>query len=210
MQGFDLFGDGDDGTVFRDVIMLALLGFVTIVVLLLPHLNPPTKPTDQQQPGNIVVELHWPDDMNTDVDLWVQAPGDKPVGYSNRGGRVFNLLRDDMGHINDSGKLNYEIAFSRGAPKGEYTVNLHLYSNTDARKTVPSKVVVGIKRGEQDPMQVIHREQVELVRTGEEVTVVRFTLDEKSEVLPNSVHDLPRRLRSTHNFPSRAPAGHNG
>jgi len=210
MQGFDLFGDSDDGTVFRDVIMLALLGFVTIVVLLLPHLNPPTKTTDQQQPGNIVVELHWPDDMNTDVDLWVQAPGDKPVGYSNRGGRIFNLLRDDMGHINDSGKLNYEIAFSRGAPEGEYTVNLHLYSNTDARKTVPSQVVVGIKRGEQDPMQVIYREQVELARTGQEVTVVRFTLDANSKVVPDSVHNLPRRLRSAHSFPTGGPAGSNG
>jgi hypothetical protein len=210
MRGLNLFDDGDDGTVFRDVIMLALLGFVTIVVLLLPHLNPPTRPTDQQQPGNIVVELHWPDDMNTDVDLWVQAPGDKPVGYSNRGGRVFNLLRDDMGHINDAGKLNYEIAFSRGAPEGEYTVNLHLYSNTDPRKTVPSQVVVGIKRGEQGPMRVIHREQVELARSGQEITVVRFTLDDKSEVLPDSIHDLPRRLRSSHSFPTRGPAGSNG
>jgi hypothetical protein len=210
MQGFDLLDDNDDGTVFRDVIMLALLGFVTIVVLLLPHLNPPTKPTDQQQPGNIVVELHWPNDMNTDVDLWVQAPGDKPVGYSNRGGRIFNLLRDDMGHINDSGKLNYEIAFSRGAPEGEYTVNLHLYSNTDARKSVPSQVVVGIKRGENEAMRVIHREQVELARTGQEITVVRFSLDQNSEVLPNSLHKLPRRLRSAHNYPFNGRAGGNG
>ncbi len=210
MRGFDLFDDGDDGTVFRDVIMLALLGFVTIVVLLLPHLNPPTKPTDQQQPGNIVVELHWPDDMNTDVDLWVQAPNDKPVGYSNRGGRIFNLLRDDMGHINDSGNLNYEIAFSRGAPEGEYTVNLHLYSNTDSRKLVPTQVVVGIKKSETDPMRVIQKKNVELVRTGQEVTVVRFTLDRDSEVIPDSIHDLPRRLRSAHNYPLGGAGGQNG
>jgi hypothetical protein len=205
-----LFDDADDGTVFRDVIMLALLGFVTIVVLLLPHLNPPTKPTEQEQPGNIVVELHWPNDMNTDVDLWVQAPGDKPVGYSNRGGRIFNLLRDDMGHVNDAGKLNYEIAFSRGAPEGEYTVNLHLYSNTDGRRTVPTQVVVGIKKEEQGAMQVVHRQQVELGHIGQEVTVVRFSLDGNSEVLPNSVHDLPRRLRSAHGFPATRPSGGNG
>jgi len=209
MQGFDLFGD-DDGTVFRDVIMLALLGFVTIVVLLLPHLNPPTKPTDQQQPGNLVVELHWPDDMNTDVDLWVQAPGDRPVGYSNRGGKIFNLLRDDMGLVNDTGKLNYEIAFSRGAPAGEYTVNLHLYSNTDVRKAVPAQVSVGIKRGESDPLEVIYREQLELVRTGQEITVVRFSLDEAAQVVPDSVHDLPRPLRSAHSAPPYPDGGHRG
>ena len=45
MQALEHYDDGDDGTVFRDVIMLALLGFVTIVVLLLPHLNPaPDRP----------------------------------------------------------------------------------------------------------------------------------------------------------------------
>jgi hypothetical protein len=196
MQGFDLFGEEDDGTVFRDVIMLALLGFVTIVVLLLPHLNPPTKPTDQQQPGNIVVELHWPDDMDTDVDLWVQAPGDRPVGYSNRGGRVFNLLRDDMGLVNDPGKLNYEIAFSRGAPAGEYTVNLHLYSNGDSRQSVPAEVVVGIKKNEMDPLEVIHRDDVVLRHVGEEMTIVRFTLDQDSNVLSGSFNNLPKQLRA--------------
>jgi len=210
MHGSDLFDDGDDGTVFRDVIMLALLGFVTIVVLLLPHLNPPTKPTEQQQPGNIVVELHWPDNMNTDVDLWVQAPGDKPVGYSNRGGRIFNLLRDDMGQVNDAGNLNYEIAFSRGAPEGEYTVNLHLYSNSDGRKTVPADVVVGLKKDEEGPMQIIKRRHVELDHIGQEITVVRFTLDEHADVLPNSIHDLPRRLRSAHNIPLSPVPGING
>ncbi len=210
MRGLDPFNNDDDGTVFRDVIMLALLGFVTIVVLLLPHLNPPTKPTDQQQPGNIVVELHWPDDMNTDVDLWVQAPGDRPVGYSNRGGAVFNLLRDDMGHINDSGRLNYEIAFSRGAPAGEYIVNLHLYSNTDPRKTVPTQILVGIKRKETDPMTVIHRQQVDLLRTGQEMTIVRFSLDDESELIPDSVHDLPKPLRAARKTQADYSGGRNG
>ena len=46
----------DDGTVFRDVITLCLFGFVTIVVLLLPHLNPPTKAEETLiPPGNLVV-----------------------------------------------------------------------------------------------------------------------------------------------------------
>jgi hypothetical protein len=210
MQGFDLFDDEDDGTVFRDVITLALLGFVAIVVLLLPHLNPPTKPTDQQQPGNIVVELHWPDDLNTDVDLWVQAPGDRPVGYSNRGGKIFNLLRDDMGHINDTGKLNYEIAFSRGAPAGEYTVNLHLYSNVAGRETVPAQVSVGIKRNEADPVETIHRETVDLLRTGQETTVIRFSLDEDSNVVDGSLHKFPRQLRSAQKGQLESMVGRNG
>ncbi len=196
MRGLDLFEE-DDGTVFRDVIMLALLGFVTVVVLLLPHLNPPTREADAQQPGNLVVELHWPDDMNTDVDLWVQAPGDVPVGYSNQGGAIFNLLRDDMGQVNDTGRLNYEIAFSRGAPAGEYTVNLHLYSNVDRRQLVPAEVTVGVKKDERDPVKVIARKRVELARPGQEITVVRFALDQSAMLIPGSVHDLPKPLRAT-------------
>jgi len=196
MQGLELFDDDDDGTVFRDVILLALLGFVTIVVLLLPHLNPPAKVADARQPGNLFVELYWPDDMDTDVDLWVQAPGDRPVGYSNRGGAVFNLLRDDMGHINDTGKLNYEVAFSRGAPAGEYTVNLHLYRNNSTHRTVPAEVLVGLKRTEQAPVQIIHRKKLDLRYLGQEVTVVRFSLGDEANLLPGTIHDLPRPLRS--------------
>lgn len=195
MQGLDRFED-DDGTVFRDVILLALLGFVTVVVLLLPHLNPPTRTAEALQPGNVVVELHWPDDMNTDVDLWVEAPGDVPVGYSNQGGKVFNLLRDDMGHVNDSGGLNYEIAFSRGAPEGEYTVNLHLYSNVDGRHRIPAEISVGVKARERDSVRKIARRTVELSHTGQEVTVVRFALDRNARLVPGSVHDLPKPLRA--------------
>lgn len=40
----DPWDSGDDsGTVFRDVILLALAGFVFITVLLLPHINPKAK-----------------------------------------------------------------------------------------------------------------------------------------------------------------------
>jgi hypothetical protein len=86
---FGLEQDEDEtGTVFRDVIMLALAGFVAMVILLLPHLNPPGKAAQEntQPPGNVIVEVRWPDDIDCDVDLWVEAPGDIPVGYSNKGG----------------------------------------------------------------------------------------------------------------------------
>ena len=40
MQLLDSAGDDDSGTVFRDIIMLALLGFVTFVIMLLPQNRP--------------------------------------------------------------------------------------------------------------------------------------------------------------------------
>lgn len=196
MNALERFDDGDDGTVFRDVILLALLGFVTVVVLLLPHLNPPVKTSeDIQSPGNVVVELRWPDEVNADVDLWVQAPGDSAVGYSNKGGRVFNLLRDDLGHINDPGTLNYEVAYSRGRPSGEYIVNLHLYTNKSRNYPIEAEVYIGIKKLDSAGIERIGYKKVRLVETGQELTVLRFELDEDGNLIPTSLHDLPHPLR---------------
>ena len=196
---------GDDGTVFRDVIMLALLGFVAIVILLLPHLNPPVETTETASPGNVVVEVRWPDELNVDVDLWVEAPGDQPVGYSNKGGRVFNLLRDDLGHYRDPTQLNYEFAFSRGAPAGEYTVNLHLYRNQTSTTAIPVKVAVSLRGDVDSSMRTIAIREVLLRRTGQEVTVVRFSLDENGALVAGSIHAVPKPLRSERPSRRRQP-----
>ena len=90
MREIDLFDDESGATVFRDVIMLALAGFVMIVMLLLPHINPrAAEEQETKSPGNVIVELRWPDHIDADVDLWVEGPGDNPVGYSNKDGAVF-------------------------------------------------------------------------------------------------------------------------
>lgn len=198
MRELELFDEeGNDGTVFRDVIMLALLGFVTIVVLLLPHLNPPAKAIETTAPpGNIVIEARWPDEVDVDVDLWVEAPGDKPVGYSNKGGRTFNLLRDDLGVTRDITGLNYEVAFSRGTPAGEYTVNLHLYRNAKKIPSIPVTVAVSLKPDPNSQMEPIADKKVELSREGEEKTVVRFSIDANGKFIPGSINTLQKKLRA--------------
>lgn len=198
MNALDPSSD-DDGTVFRDVIMLALLGFMTIVILLLPHLNPPTNAAAAPPPGNVVVEIRWPDDLDADVDLWVEAPGDRPVGYSNREGRVFNLLRDDRGHADDLAKLNYEVAYSRGAPAGEYTVNLHFYRDGSGRLPLQVIVVVRVQTEAGAPADLIGRVEIALAQVGEEVTALRFSLDGSGKLVAGSAHQLPRPLRAADN-----------
>ena len=139
----------DDGDiVFRDLIMLMLSGFVTVAVLLLAHINQPSAPTAEgmEPPGNVVIEARWPDAVDADVDLWIQGPGDVPVGYSNKGGKLFNLLRDDLGLRSDATELNYEVAYSRGVAGGEYVVNVHLFRNNARRYPVPVTLVASVKR----------------------------------------------------------------
>src|SRR5918995_4198370 len=198
MHDFDPFEDDAGGTVFRDVVMLALVGFVAIVILLLPHLNPPGAKTadDMTPPGNVIVETRWPDEIDADVDLWVQAPGDVPVGYSNKGGAVFNLLRDDLGSRIDVTGLNYETSYSRGVQSGEYTVNLHLYRNPSNVYPIPATVVTSVKRSAEETTRQLLASKVLLVREGEEMTVYRFRLGEAGALVAGSVHSLQKPLRT--------------
>ena len=198
MLGLDPLDEDASGTVFRDVVMLALVGFVALVVMLLPHLNPPGAKTadDVAPPGNVIVEVRWPDEIDADVDLWLQAPGDVPVGYSNKGGAVFNLLRDDLGRKADATDLNYEVSYSRGIAPGEYTINVHLYRNSARVLPVPVTVVTSVKKSPTERARQLLASKVELGREGQELTVYRFRLSEAGELVPGSVHSLQRELRT--------------
>lgn len=195
----DPWQDSDEaGTVFRDVILLALAGFIFVTVLLLPHLNPPGKRAEGaiEPPGNVIMEAKWPDEMRTDVDLWVQAPGDMPVGYSNKGGLIFNLLRDDLGSQGDPTGINFETSFSRGVPPGEYTVNVHLFRNLESVYPVEVRVVARVKSEKDGGARPIASTTVQLDREGQEVTAFRFRLDERGELVPGSIHAVFKPLRS--------------
>jgi hypothetical protein len=198
MDALDRAEDDATGTVFRDVITLALAGFVAVVILLLPHLNPPGARTADmsEPPGNVIVEIRWPDDVDADVDLWVQAPGDVPVGYSNKGGARFNLLRDDLGRRGDAADLNYEVAYARGIAAGEYTVNLHLYRNPAQVYPVPVSVILSVKKSARESGRQLLASRVRLDREGQELTVFRFRLDAAGDLEAGSVHSLQRALRS--------------
>ncbi len=191
--------EGDDtGTVFRDTIMLALAGFVALVILMLPYLNPEQTKTAEntEPPGNVIVEVRWPDELDTDIDLWVQAPVYVPVGYSNKGGVVFNLLRDDLGRRADATKMNYEVTYSRGLPPGEYVVNLHLYRNMSHKSPIRVTVVASVKKSAQESARQLVASEVNLRREGQELTVFRFRLNERGDLVPGSVNSLNRPLRS--------------
>lgn len=184
----DLFNNNDDfaetGTIFRDVIVLALLGMVAIVILLLPHIHPPkqSEKKDITAPGSLIVEVLWPIEYNADVDTWViaPAPGGNPIGFSNKAGPIFNLLRDDLGNNNDITELNYENVFSRGIPDGWYVINLHLYGTKDNKFPVPVKVVISIKSNGLTKQVLVS--DVFLTGRKEEITVFNFQIHDKKLV----------------------------
>jgi len=197
MQGLDALDVDSNDTVFRDVIMLALAGFVAIVIILLPHINPPGKAVQTATPpGNVIVEIRWPDALDTDVDLWVQGPKDQPVGYSNQGGLIFNLLRDDLGHRDDITKVNYEVAYSRGRPAGEYIVNLHLYRDVSGQLPIPVTVIASLKKDAGSSAVALATTTIQLEHVNQEITAFRFELSDKGYLVPGSINTLPKLLRS--------------
>jgi hypothetical protein len=180
------------GTVFRDFTLLMVLGFVAMVVWLLPHINPPESAADYTPPGNIVVAVYWPEG-DTDVDMWVTGPGQSaPVGYSNKSGELFNLLRDDLGAPDE--ERNYENAYSRGVPAGEYIVNVHCYRCPDVPVEVDVEVHLS-REGDSKGIVPLATTSVELTRSGEERTALRFKLDADGQVEPDSLNSVFRPLR---------------
>jgi hypothetical protein len=185
-------------TVLNDILFVFLLGLATIIFAMIYHLNPPGEEEKEEtkSPGNLVAELRWyPDDLNCDVDLWVQGPGSYAVGYSNLRGRIWNLLRDDLGHghnYNDYLGLNYEHAFTRGFIPGDYTINAHLYRCHTT--PVPLKLQVTIIVG--STKRLIHAGEYVLTRQGQEMTLIRFTLDESGNDSHHHAAYIPLRTGS--------------
>jgi hypothetical protein len=190
----DEFDEDTTGTVFRDVLMLALIGFVAMVIVILPHISESKQRDDEHRsPGSIVVEIHWPDHLPVDVDLWVKGPSDVPVGFFNQNSELFNLLRDDLGTDGDATELNYEVSYSRGIKSGEYIVNVHMYGPVPSGIVVPVTVVVSVRQ-RYDTLRQILTTNINLERRNQEETAFRFTLTGDGELVPGSVTTLRRRL----------------
>ncbi|WP_448204219.1 hypothetical protein [Azospirillum sp. sgz302134] len=207
----DFLGEDQTGVlVARDLLTLLLCGFVACAVLAVPFINDAKKAEANQTngassaaglepPGNVIIEARWDDKLRTDVDLWVQAPGDVPVGYSNKSGLIFNLLRDDLGAYADPTEINFETSYSRGIPPGEYVVNVHLFRNLENVYPIWVRVVARVKPEHESGAATIAATRVRLDHEGDEVTAFRFTLTEKGELVPGSLNALFKPLRAVKN-----------
>lgn len=194
-----LGGNSGDGIEFawRDVFLNALLSFVLLVVLLMFYVHPEAQEETEQDlsPGNVILEISWPSDRNVDVDMWAQAPGDTPVGYSALAGKVMNLLRDDLGHQSDLSNVNLENAYSRGIPDGEYCLNVHHY-RPDNAGPIEVACIVRVRETANAPAKQILSTTVTLRGPGEEKTAFRFKLKD-GKLVDGSVHSIFKPLRSS-------------
>lgn len=188
-----------NATLYRDILFNLLFAFFVLVVLMLPWLNPPAQEAKSEPPGNLIVHITWPPG-NTDVDLWLDGPGELvPVGYSNKGGLLWNLLRDDLGDSPDATPLNYENAFTRGVIAGDYTINVHCFRCPVLPVPVDVEISVATDAegaASKRAARIIATSRVELRSSKQERTALRFTLDAEGNTDESSFSTVFKPLRS--------------
>lgn len=180
-----------------DLFMILFLGIALVLGMILYLINETAKQNniDPEAQGNLIISLQWPSTISSDVDLWVKSNADNvAVGYSNLGGPLFNLLRDDLGYHADITDSNMEIAYSRGVPDGEYIVNAHLFSLKGAKLPIPIKVVVSLKGERNQRAETLFTVNSQLETVGEERTVARFVLYDKQYV-EGSFNTIQEKIR---------------
>lgn len=192
-DGFSIHKQEPAGIAFRDVLFLMVFSLVVVIFLLTFLINPVQKPDEVPLRTQILIEITWPSGTAYDIDLWGMGPDGVPVGWGIfEAGPSLNLERDDRGKINDTSELNYEWMSIRTRDAGEYTVNLHLYNEYREALPVPVKVRV---TGKGD-LGEIYSEEILLTRRKEEVTAVRFTLDQDGNLIDDSIHNLYKSIIS--------------
>ena len=183
--------------VWRDLLFNLLGSLVVIMVLILVLINDPkeNETKDDEIRDRIVVDMYWGPPVGdeahrmADVDLWVQGPADAfPVGYSNKTGTQFALLRDVLSARTTLSPVNQEQSGAQFVVPGRYTVNVHLYRIAESSIPIPVQVVVSVDGN------TIYTNTVTLLFHGQEITAVNFTLDEEGVL--SDVGHYQRPLRS--------------
>ena len=181
---------------FLDLLFNVLIGFVFLFIVSFLLINPIAKRADIEVKAEFLITVFWPDNLEDDVDIYVEDPAGNLVWFKSREPGLMHLDRDDLGKRNDevvtaAGTIlfpeNREIVTLRGIVPGEYVVNVHCYFKVGSK---PVPVTVQIDKI--NPYSVVLRQTVDLANKGEEITVTRFSVNSKGEV--TNINKLPKKL----------------
>lgn len=182
-----------DGYTLAVVDLLTALVVVFAAMAVLAIISIDQQRVTSVRAGSLAIELTWPHRYDADVDLWVRAPGDHPVGYSHMSDKHCNLVRDDLGRAMDPESENTEVTFCRGDDPGEWAVNAMLYRSYD--DNVPLTATITVTRLGDGSTQLLQR-TVTIKHEGQQVTAFRFRLNTHDHLVPGSVNHLPCELYS--------------
>ena len=181
---------------FLDLLFNILIGFVFLFIVSFLLINPIAKRADIEVKAEFLITVFWPDNLEDDIDVYVEDPAGNLVWFKSREPGLMHLDRDDLGKRNDevitaAGTIlfpeNREIVTLRGIVPGEYVVNVHCYF-----KIGEDSVPVTIQIDKINPYSVVLRQTVNLSTKGEEITVTRFSVNSKGKV--TNINMLPKKL----------------
>jgi len=202
------------GWVFADALVSFLAIFIVLFTVLLASIN--AKKDDNMNSiaqGRVCAELYWDNNRDVDLDLWGKSPVDTlPVGYSHMHDMGLDLFRDVIGWINNPEHVNMEIMCANKKYKGEWTFNVHYFSDhkliqvrdpktnifvTDPNydSSIKARMILRIYDSTSGSGAKIYDTSVKLAGEGEQKTMFNFRLDEKGEVIEGSMNHSYKQLR---------------
>ena len=167
---------------FTDLLFNILLGFTFLFFITILFINPISKLGNINLKAEYIITVDWEDNLQDDVDLWVQDPNGEIVSYLKKDAGWLHLDRDDQGVVNDkviiNGKeviypINREVVTLRGIIPGEYIINLYLYDNK-SMKPVNAKIII---EKVNPSLKLVFFKDVILQQKDTELTIARFHLD---------------------------------
>jgi hypothetical protein len=182
-----LFHEDNSGDAFTDLLFNALLGFAFMFFIAFSLIQNPQDGGNIESKAEFIISAEWEDHHPDDVDLIVEDPKGNIVYFQRQQAGLMHLDRDDRGTLADrliidgvevENPSNQEVVTIRGFMSGEYVVNLLYYKSNFI---TPLKVKVKIEKIN-PKLEVVYFGDYYLKRTGEEVTAVRFLLDNKGIV----------------------------
>ena len=187
MENKIIFPDDNSGDAFTDLLFNALLGFAFMFFISFALIQKPVDEGNIESKAEFIISVEWEDYHPDDVDLIVEDPLGNIVYFQNKEDGLMHLDRDDRGTLADrliidgvnvENPANQEIITIRGIMAGEYIVNLLHYK---ANFVVPLKTKVKVEKINPS-VEIVYFGNHFLTKTGDELTAVRFFLDEKGNV----------------------------
>lgn len=197
---------------FIDLLFNITIGLAMLFIVAFLLINPIAKKGDIIIKAEFIITMSWPKESRDDIDLYVMDPQKVIVYFRQRDKGLLHLDRDDLGYSNDvvvtesgsySTDFNEEHVTIRGIIPGEYIINAHWFGKGSGRigELVPQSdtVEVTIKIEKLNPYKLIWTGNKTLTAVGDEITFLRFTVDNKGEVISSNELEYPLVLEKGKN-----------
>ena len=185
---------------FTDLLFNILVGFAFLFIIAFLLIKPEAKKKDFDRNAEFVVVMEWDKEAKGDIDLYVEDPLGAKCSFRQTVANFMHLDKDDLGSANDTVvnadgtvstvKINREVITIRGIIAGEYTINVHYYSERDysrvenaMRKKKSKELTVKIELHKVNPYTIMWIGEKTFHSKGQEETFVRFRLDKDGTVL---------------------------